>query len=186
MSLEHSWTEAIRASAKRLWGVDLDGALLEPPSDPKFGDATCNAAMRLAKQLKKPPRAIADELAADLRKAGLPHLAKVEVAGAGFVNLTAAPEFYHEEVKRILSDGAAYGRSTMGAGRKVLVEQCSANPTGPLHIAHGRQAAVGDSFANLRDFAGFKVGRDLYINDTGTPIWMLVRVIVWRQSAVEG
>src|ERR1043165_1376982 len=122
MSLEDAWSQAIRASAKRLWGVDLEGALLEPPADPKFGDATCNAAMRLAKQLKKPPRAIADELAADLRKAGLPHLAKVDVAGAGFVNLTAAPEFHQEEVKRILGEGAEYGRSTYGAGRKVLVE----------------------------------------------------------------
>jgi arginyl-tRNA synthetase len=88
MSLEDAWSQAIRASAKRLWSVDLEGAVLEPPADPKFGDATCNVAMRLAKQLKKPPRAIADELAADLRKAGLPHLAKVDVAGAGFVNLT--------------------------------------------------------------------------------------------------
>jgi len=186
MSLEGSWSQAIRASLKRLWNIDLDGSLLEPPADPKFGDATCNAAMRLAKQLKKPSRAIADELAADLRKAGLPHLAKVEVAGAGFVNLTAAPDFYHEEVKRILTDGANYGRSTLGAGRKVLVEHCSANPTGPLHIAHGRQAAVGDSLANLLDFAGFKVGRDFYINDTGNQIEMLGRSILWRLYEAEG
>src|SRR5579862_1866560 len=186
MSLEHAWTQAIRASAKRLWNVDLDGSLLEPPTDPKYGDATCNAAMRLAKQLKKPPRAIADELAADLRKAGLPHLAKVEVAGAGFVNLTAAPEFFHEEVTRILAQGAGYGRSPIGAGRKVLVEHCSANPTGPLHIAHGRQAAVGDSLANLLDFAGFKVGRDFYINDTGNQIDMLGRSMLWRMYEAEG
>jgi arginyl-tRNA synthetase len=186
MSLEGSWSQAIRASLKRLWNIDLEGSLLEPPADPKFGDATCNAPMRLAKQLKKPPRAIADELAADLRKAGLPHLAKVEVAGAGFVNLTAAPDFYHEEVKRILTDGANYGRSTLGAGRKVLVEHCSANPTGPLHIAHGRQAAVGDSLANLLDFAGFKVGRDFYINDTGNQIEMLGRSILWRLYEAEG
>ena len=186
MSLESSWTQAIRSSAKRLWGVDLEGSLLEPPADPKFGDATCNAPMRLAKQLKKPPRAIADELAADLRKAGLPHLAKVEVAGAGFVNLTASPEFHQEEVKRILAEGADYGRSTYGAGRKVLVEHCSANPTGPLHIAHGRQAAVGDSLANLLDFAGFKVTREFYINDTGNQIEMLGRSILWRLYESEG
>src|SRR5579872_1588072 len=116
MSLEDSWSQAIRASAKRLWGVELDGAVLEPPADPKYGDATCNAPMRLARQLKKPPRAIADELAADLRKSGLPHLAKVDVAGAGFVNLTAAPEFFHEEVQRILREGSNYGRSTIGSG----------------------------------------------------------------------
>jgi len=182
MSLESSWSQAVRASAKRLWGVDLEGAVLEPPADPKYGDATCNAPMRLAKQLKKPPRAIADELAADLRKAGLPHLAKAEVAGAGFVNLTAAPEFHQEEVKRILAEGPAYGRSSLGAGRKVLVEHCSANPTGPLHIAHGRQAAVCDSLANVLDFAGFKVAREFYINDTGNQIEMLGKSIVWRMG----
>ena len=186
MSLEDAWSQAIRASAKRLWGVDLEGALLEPPADPKFGDATCNAAMRLAKQLKKPPRAIADELAADLRKAGPPHLAKAEVAGAGFVNLTASPEFHHEELKRILADGPDYGRSTVGAARRVLVEHCSANPTGPLHIAHGRQAAVGDSLANLLDFAGFKVEREFYINDTGNQIEMLGKSILWRLYEAEG
>src|SRR6185503_14814461 len=183
MSLEESWTQAIRATAKRLWSVDLEGAVLEPPADAKFGDATCNAPMRLAKQLKKPPRAIADELAADLRKAGLPHLAKVDVAGAGFVNLTAAPEFHQEEVKRILEQGANYGRSKFGAGRRVLVEHCSANPTGPLHIAHGRQAAVGDSLANLLDFAGFKVSREFYINDTGNQIEMLGKSIRWRMGS---
>ena len=170
MSLEDAWSQAIRATAKRLWSIELEGAVLETPADPKFGDATCNVAMRLAKQLKKPPRAIADELAADLRKAGLPHLAKVDVAGGGFVNLTAAPEFHQEEAKRILEQGDGYGRSKIGAGRKVLVEHCSANPTGPLHIAHGRQAAVGDSLANLLEFAGFKVERDFYINDTGNQI----------------
>lgn len=186
MSLEASWTQAVRSSIQRLWKVDLEGSLLEPPTDPKFGDATCNAAMRLAKQLKKPPRAIADELAADLRKAGLPHLAKVEVAGAGFVNLTAAVEYHQDEVKRILAGGGDYGRSTFGGGRKVLVEHCSANPTGPLHIAHGRQAAVGDSLANLLDFAGFKVTREFYINDTGNQIEMLGRSILWRIYESEG
>src|SRR5437762_1843164 len=186
MSLEDAWTQAIRASAKRLWSVDLEGALLEPPADPKFGDATCNVALRLAKQLRRPPRAIADDLAADLRKAGLPHLAKVDVAGAGFVNLTAAPEFHQEEVKRILEQGADYGRSSVGGGRRVLVEHCSANPTGPLHIAHGRQAAVGDSLANLLDFAGFKVERDFYINDTGNQIDMLGRSMLWRMYEQQG
>jgi arginyl-tRNA synthetase len=183
MSLEDAWSQAIRASAKRLWNVDLEGAVLEPPADPKFGDATCNVPMRLAKQLKKPPRGIADELAADLRKAGLPHLAKVDVAGAGFVNLTAAPEFHHDEVRRILEEGPNYGRPTIGAGRRVLLEFCSANPTGPLHIAHGRQAAVGDSLSNLLDFAGFKVAREFYINDTGNQIEMLGKSIQWRMGS---
>ncbi len=182
MHLEDVWSRGLRDAARDLWKIELAGVLLEPPTDPKFGDATCNAPLRLAKELRKPPRAIAEELAAAVRKLGLPKLGKVEVAGAGFINLTAAPEFHHEELARILSEGADYGRSTLGAGRKVLVEHCSANPTGPLHIAHGRQAAVGDSLANILDFAGFKVSREFYINDTGNQIEMLGKSILWRLS----
>src|ERR1043166_7926678 len=182
MHLEDAWSKGIRDAARSLWKIELAPPVLEPPSDPKFGDAVCNAPMRLARELKKPPRAIADELARELQKMGLPRLAKVEVAGAGFINLTAAPEFYQDELARILSEGADYGRSTMGAGRKILVEDCSANPTGPLHIAHGRQAAVGDSLANILDFAGFKVSREFYINDTGNQIEMLGKSILWRMG----
>jgi arginyl-tRNA synthetase len=182
MHLEDAWSKGIRDAARSLWKIELAPPVLEPPSDPKFGDAVCNAPMRLARELKKPPRAIADELARELQKMGLPRLAKVEVAGAGFINLTAAPEFYQDELARILSEGADYGRSTMGAGRKILVEHCSANPTGPLHIAHGRQAAVGDSLANILDFAGFKVSREFYINDTGNQIEMLGKSILWRMG----
>jgi arginyl-tRNA synthetase len=182
MDLEHAWSQALRDAARRLWNVELAPPLLEPPSDPRFGDWTCSAPMRLAKELRKPPRAIAEELAKAVRDAGFPKLAKVEVAGAGYVNLTAAPEAHHEELARILAEGPAYGRSSMGGGRKVLVEHCSANPTGPLHIAHGRQAAVGDSLANLLDFAGFKVDREFYVNDTGNQIEMLGKSILWRLS----
>jgi arginyl-tRNA synthetase len=182
MHLEDVWAKGLRDAARELWKVELPPPSLEPPADPRFGDATCSAPMRLAKELRKAPRAIADELAGAVRKMGLPKLAKVEVAGAGYINLTAAPEFHADELARILSEGPAYGRSTMGAGRKVLVEHCSANPTGPLHIAHGRQAAVGDSLANILDFAGFKVAREFYINDTGNQIEMLGKSILWRLS----
>ena len=182
MHLEEVWSRGLRDAARELWKIELAGVLLEPPADPKFGDATCSAPLRLAKELRKPPRAIAEELAQAVRKMGLPKLGRVEIAGAGFINLTAAPEFHHEELGRILAQGADYGRSTQGAGRKVLVEHCSANPTGPLHIAHGRQAAVGDSLANILDFAGFQVSREFYINDTGNQIEMLGRSILWRLS----
>lgn len=186
MSLEDSWTEAIRGTVKRLWNLEPEGALLEPPSDPRFGDATSSIAMRLAKQIKKPPRMIAEEIAADLRRAGLPDLEKVDVAGGGFVNMTARPEYHQQGVVQILQAGAHYGRSTLGGGRRVLVEHCSANPTGPLHIAHGRQAAVGDSLANLLDFAGYKVAREFYINDTGNQIEMLGRSLLWRLYEAQG
>jgi arginyl-tRNA synthetase len=182
MSTEDAWIAGLRDAARRLWGLEIPPPVLEPPSDPKFGDATSSAPMRLARDLRKPPRAIAEELARAVQGAGLPGLAKAEVAGAGYVNLTAVPEFHHEELSRILSEGADYGRSRAGGGRKVLVEHCSANPTGPLHIAHGRQAAVGDSLANILDFAGFRVAREFYVNDTGNQIDMLGKSILWRLS----
>jgi arginyl-tRNA synthetase len=186
MHLEDVWAKGLRDAARDLWKVELPPPLLEPPSDPKFGDATCSAPMRLAKELRKAPRMIADELARAVQKMGLPKLSRVEVAGAGYINLTAAPEFHAEELARILSEGADYGRSTLGAGRRVLVEHCSANPTGPLHIAHGRQAAVGDSIANILDYAGYQVAREFYINDTGNQIEMLGRSIRWRILEGEG
>jgi arginyl-tRNA synthetase len=186
MRTEDVWSAAIRAAAKKLWGAELDGDVLEPPADPKFGDATCSAPMKLAKLLKKPPRAIAEELAKSLREAALPHLEKVDIAGAGYVNLTAGTSFHAEEVARVLAEGPDYGRSSYGAGRKVLVEHCSANPTGPLHIAHGRQAAVGDSLASILHFAGFQVSREFYINDVGNQIEMLGKSILWRLHEKRG
>lgn len=180
MNIEELWSSALRDAARALWGVDLPGPALEPPSDPRFGDATTSVAMRLARTLQRPPRELAETLAAELGRRGVPGLARVEAAGAGFVNFTASAEVYHEELQRILREGPDYGRSSLGAGRRVLVEHCSANPTGPLHIAHGRQAAVGDSLANILDFAGFRVAREFYVNDTGHQIEMLGRSILWR------
>lgn len=182
MPIEDAWTAALRDAARELWKFDPPGTLLDAPSDPRFGDAVCNLPLRLAKELKQPPRALAEALAAQLRRMGVRHLAKVEVAGAGFVNLHGAPELCQDELKRILAEGDAYGRSTAGGGRRVLIEHCSANPTGPLHIAHGRNAAVGDALANLLDFAGFKVSREFYVNDTGNQIEMLGRSILWRMA----
>ena len=179
---EEKWAEGIREAARKLWGIGLEGPVLEPPSDPKFGDATCAAPLRLAKTLRKAPGAIAEELAQALRDAGIPGIAKIDVAGAGFVNLTASPEVHHAGLKRVLEEGERYGRSDLGVGRKVLVEHCSANPTGPLHIAHGRQAAVGDTLANILEFAGYDVTREFYVNDTGNQIEMLGKSILWRLS----
>jgi arginyl-tRNA synthetase len=142
--------------------------------------------MRLAKTLRKPPRALAEELAAALRGSDVAGLDRVEAAGAGFVNLTATPAAHAEELGRMLADGASYGRSPMGGGRRVIVEHCSANPTGPLHVAHGRQAAVGDSLASILDFAGYRVHREFYVNDTGNQIENLGRAILWRSLEARG
>ncbi|MBI2901944.1 MAG: arginine--tRNA ligase [Planctomycetes bacterium] len=182
MEVEETWAGGLADAAKSLWSVDLADPrfqpLLEPPSDPKFGDAASGVAFRLAKDLRKPPRAIAEELAKAV--AGLPYLERAEVAGAGYVNFRATRAFHGETILRVRAEREKFGRSPAGGGRRVLVEHCSANPTGPLHIAHGRQAAVGDALANLLDFAGYRVDREFYVNDTGGQIENLGRAILWR------
>jgi len=188
MDFDAAWTRAILEAGRTLWGVDLSEAkyspILEAPSDLKFGDATCGVAMRLARELKKPPRKIAEELAGKL--AGLPGAAKIDIAGAGFVNLAAQPAIQASTIEEARRKGARFGRSDAGSELKVLVEHTSANPTGPLHIAHGRQAALGDSIARILEHAGYRVGREFYINDTGSQVENLGRSVLWRHLESKG
>ncbi len=177
-----AWGRAAREAVRNLWGIEIEGEVLDLPADPRHGDAVVSAPMRLSRRTGEPPRRAAERLANALQKANPPWLAKIDVAGPGFINLVAAPEAFHEECRRILREGTDYGRSDVGAGRRLLIEHCSANPTGPLHVAHGRQAAVGDSLANILDFAGFRVSREFYVNDTGNQIDMLGKSILWRLS----
>lgn len=154
-------------------GLELpQGLSLEPPKDPKFGDLASNAAMILAKQAGKPPR----ELAAEIRERLLgshPELERIEVAGPGFLNFSFAPSFWQSIAAQALDQGERYGAVDTGQGRKVQVEYVSANPTGPLHLGHGRGAALGDSLARVLRFAGFDVSTEFYINDAGRQMRLL-------------
>lgn len=141
------------------------GIVLEKPRLAEHGDYACNVALQLAKQLKRAPREIADRLVAALPES--PHLERAEVAGAGFINLFLKRSFKQQIVNRILEAGEGYGRGLLGQRKKVLVEFVSANPTGPLHVGHGRGAAYGASLANVLTAAGFDVTREFYINDSG-------------------
>jgi arginyl-tRNA synthetase len=165
--------EVVSAVEAMLGPIDSARVTVEPPRDPSHGDLSTNAAMVLAKAVNRKPREIADELAARLR-----HSASVtgaEVAGPGFINLRLADEFWQDRVPDILRVGVAYGDSTIGRGRKVNVEYVSANPTGPMHVGHGRGAVVGDALASLLAKAGFAVTREYYINDAGAQIEVLTR-----------
>jgi arginyl-tRNA synthetase len=142
--------------------------LLERPKQAAHGDYACNLAMQLSKTLRKPPRDIAQALIAALPKTDF--IDKVEIAGAGFINVFITTAAKQAVVGGVLQAGAAYGRSTVGAGRKVGVEFVSANPTGPLHVGHGRGAAVGDCLCSLLDAAGWDVTREFYYNDAGAQI----------------
>ncbi len=138
---------------------------LERPRDPTHGDFATNLAMQLAKALKKNPREIANQLLAELPVSVL--VAKAEIAGAGFINFTLDTRAKIGVVGAVLYDGANFGRSSLGGGRKVQVEFVSANPTGPLHVGHGRGAAYGASLSSLLAFAGWDVTREYYVNDAG-------------------
>ena len=154
-------------------GLDTRAVTLEAPRDASHGDLATNAAMVLAKPAGLKPREIAVGIAQYL--AELPDVAGAEVAGPGFLNITLKPHVWADELRTILSQGDAYGRSTAGAGVRVNVEYVSANPTGPMHMGHCRGAVVGDALASLLAYAGHPVTREYYINDAGGQVDTLAR-----------
>ena len=154
-------------------GLDTSAVTLEAPRDASHGDLATNAAMVLARPAGLKPREIAVGIAQYL--AELPDVAGAEVAGPGFLNITLKPHVWADELRTILSQGDAYGRSTAGAGVRVNVEYVSANPTGPMHMGHCRGAVVGDALASLLAYAGHPVTREYYINDAGGQVDTLAR-----------
>ncbi len=144
---------------------------VEHTRDPAHGDFATNLALRLAKTARQNPRALATALVEALPVH--PAIAKVEIAGAGFVNFFVRDGAYRAEIARILAAGHDYGRSRTGAGRRVQVEFVSANPTGPLHVGHGRHAAYGATLANLFEATGWRVDREYYVNDAGRQMEIL-------------
>ena len=165
-------------------GLDFAHVAVEPPRDAAHGDMATNAAMVLAKPAGLAPRAIADALAARLAKD--PRISAADVAGPGFLNLRLSNLVWQSVVKAALSDGADFGRSNAGAGRKVNVEFVSANPTGPMHVGHVRGAVVGDALSNLLAFAGWTVTREYYINDGGAQVDVLARSAYERYREANG
>ncbi len=142
--------------------------VVERTRSKEHGDFATNAALLLAKPARKNPRALAEALVAAMPQST--QISKVEIAGPGFVNFFLGAGAYHAELRRILTEGKAYGRSASGAGRTAGVEFVSANPTGPLHVGHGRAAAIGDCLARLLDASGWSVNREFYYNDAGVQI----------------
>jgi arginyl-tRNA synthetase len=158
--------------------------VLERPKQARHGDYSTNAALQLGKALKRNPRELAADLVAALPRSAL--LARAEVAGAGFVNLFVSDAARQSVVPRILDEGDRYGSSTQGGGEKVIVEFVSANPTGPLHVGHGRGAAVGDAIARLLAAQGFVVHREFYYNDAGAQIINLALSVQARIREAQG
>lgn len=182
-------------------GTDLTpNVVLERPRDPSHGDIACNIAMQLAKPLKTNPRELATRLvAALLAEPGAQELIDAaDIAGPGFINLRVAASAKQSVARSVLEQGAAFGSGTSGAGHHVIIEFVSANPTGPLHVGHGRQAALGDAMASLFLSQGHDVTREFYYNDAGVQIATLANSVQarargfkpgdagWPESAYNG
>jgi arginyl-tRNA synthetase len=176
--IEQLLTQALAALPPDLVPLAARGSSVEVENtrDAQHGDFASNLAMRLAKATRQNPRKLAEALVRMLPSS--PAVAKVEIAGAGFINFFLANDAYHAEIAKVLREGRQYGRSTAGGGRSVQVEFVSANPTGPLHVGHGRHAAFGATVANLLEAVGWRVEREYYVNDAGRQMEILA-VSTW-------
>jgi Arginyl-tRNA synthetase len=147
---------------------------LEDPYRPEHGDLATNTALRLASVLGDNPRSIAETLVERLRERVDPNRIKsVEVAGPGFINVRFAQDYLFDGLADLLAEGESFGQTDAGTGQHALVEYVSANPTGPLNVGHDRNAALGDTIANLLDWTGYDVAREYYYNDAGRQMRVL-------------
>ena len=187
----HELLDAVRAALGRLAergelpaGLDLSRIGVEPPRDPAHGDAATNAALILAKPAGTQPLELGRALAVEL--AGHEMIAQAAAAPPGFVNLRMKAVFWQRQIATVLAAGTGYGTSTIGRGTRVNVEYCSANPTGPLHVGHGRGTVFGDALANLLERAGYEVVREYYVNDGGAQVETLARSLHLRYREALG
>jgi len=176
-----------KGAADGRWPALEGGFSVEAPRDPKHGDFAVNAAMVLAKPAGKPPRELAQAILEAARAADAAgELTSLEIAGPGFINVRVAPDLWYRALERPVSEGKDYGRTQVGKGKKVIVEYVSANPTGPMHVGHGRGAVVGDGAQSLLRWAGFDVTREYYVNDYGAQVQTLARSVHLRYQELAG
>jgi len=166
---------------------ELPVPIIEITRDRKFGDYATNIAMVLASRVNEDPRVIADKLVEWINKTdGGKTIHDIQIAGPGFINMTMTEDFWAGTLKSVLTEGAAYADNNIGQGRKVQVEFVSANPTGPLHVGHGRGAALGDALANVLAASGYDISREYYVNDAGNQIDTLGRSVRARYLELFG
>ena len=162
-----------------------DTIVLEVPKDKSFGDYATNVAMRLAKVARKAPLMIANEICEKVNKDTM-HVSKISAVAPGFINLTIDLNYLSEIVTKINNEGSSYGNLTIGEGQHICLEYVSANPTGYLHVGHGRGAAYGASLANIMKKAGYKVNREHYVNDAGNQITNMAKSVYARYEELFG
>ena len=182
MSFEERLAGAVREAVYRTYGVELDGIHVERPNDPAHGDFATNVALANARVLRRNPREVAENLVGALKA---PFVREAEVAGPGFINFRLSPEALWDQVGSLLLEGDLYGRREP-SGDPVLLEFVSVNPTGPMHVGHGRQAAYGDSLARIMETAGRNVSREYYFNDGGNQIRLFGESVAVRYARLYG
>jgi arginyl-tRNA synthetase len=158
------------------------GIQIDRSKTPEHGDFATNIALMLAKSAHKPPRVLAEAIVAAIPEH--PNIKKITIAGPGFINFFLKNSARAEIISRVLAQGEQFGQCDLGQGQRVLVEYVSANPTGPLHVGHGRGAAFGASLANLLEVAGFEVSREYYVNDAGRQMSILAASVWLRYLAL--
>lgn len=168
------------------WGADLPEIEVEVPRDETMGDIATTAAMRLTKILRKPPRKIAEEIVSEITRQQPGFFENIEIAGPGFINFRFKREYFYKALHSLLEEEHSSLRSDLGKGTKIQVEFVSANPTGPLHIGHGRGAAVGSALCNILKAAGYDVQKEFYINDAGLQVKLLGRSVYARYQQLLG
>jgi arginyl-tRNA synthetase len=182
MSFEERLAGAVREAVYKTYGVELNGIHVERPNDPAHGDFATNVALANARVLRRNPREVAENLVGALKA---PFVREAEVAGPGFINFRLSPEALWDEVGSLLREGDLYGRREP-SGDPVLLEFVSVNPTGPMHVGHGRQAAYGDSLARILETAGRNVSREYYFNDGGNQIRLFGESVAVRYAGLYG
>jgi len=173
----------IEQAVKQL-GVSAPEIVIELPKEESFGDLATPVAMSLSKILKKPPRKIAEDIVNAIAEKDV--FEKIDIAGPGFINFTFSKQYICSELKSLIKDGSGFLRADVGKGRRIQIEFVSANPTGPLHLGHGRGAAVGAALSNLLSAAGYKVEKEFYINDAGRQVSLLGESVFARYIQLCG
>jgi arginyl-tRNA synthetase len=176
-----------KGASEGRWPAEIPAFAVESPRDPKHGDYAVNAAMVLAKAAGKPPRELAQGIVEAVRAVDAAgDVTGLEIAGPGFINVRVAVDLWLTALDRAVAAGSEWGRTRVGGGKKVIVEYVSANPTGPMHVGHGRNAVVGDGVQSLLRWAGFEVTREYYVNDYGAQVQTLARSVHLRYQELHG
>src|SRR5208283_1145062 len=167
-----------------VYETPFDGIEITPPKDEGHGDLCTPLAMSLTKLLKKPPRKIAEDIINAISRGGT--FEKIEIAGPGFINFTFTRLFLYKELQALIASGEAFLTEDVGRGRKIQIEFVSSNPTGPMHLGHGRGAALGAALSNLLSEAGYAVEKEFYINDAGRQVKLLGMSVFARYKNLCG